>query len=105
MLPLIVYLVSLHLLFSVTIAGNSAAYSPIDYILLSCGASLNSISEDGRKWIPDEKSKFSTSNSVNSSFASTASRQDHAVTQVPYMTARVFRDIFTYSFPMQMQRR
>ncbi|EOY03757.1 Malectin/receptor-like protein kinase family protein, putative [Theobroma cacao] len=100
MLPLIVYLVSLHLLFSVTIAGNSAAYSPIDYILLSCGASLNSISEDGRKWIPDEKSKFSTSNSVNSSFASTASRQDHAVTQVPYMTARVFRDIFTYSFPV-----
>ncbi|XVF20892.1 hypothetical protein REPUB_Repub12eG0042700 [Reevesia pubescens] len=82
------------------IAGKSADYTPIDYILLSCGASSTTISEDGRKWITDERSKFSTSNFENTSFISTASSQDHSVTQVPYMTARIFNDKFTYSFPV-----
>ncbi|GMI66226.1 MEDOS 2 [Hibiscus trionum] len=93
----------LHLLLCVNSAGGSAPYTPTDYILLDCGASSsswNTQAEDGRKWFTDERSKFAASNSESASFASTASRQDHSVTQVPYMTARVFRDQFTYSFPV-----
>ncbi|KAE8713126.1 Detected protein of unknown function [Hibiscus syriacus] len=81
--------------------GESAAYTPTDYILLSCGApSSFPKPEDGRKWVTDEGSNFSTLNSNNTSFTSKASRHDQSVTQVPYMTARVFRDKFTYSFPV-----
>ncbi|KAK9035047.1 hypothetical protein V6N11_077098 [Hibiscus sabdariffa] len=90
----------LHLLVSVTSADGSAPYTPTDYILLDSGASSNTESEDGRDWLADERSKFAPSNSESASFASTASRQDHSVTRVPYMTARVFRDNFTYSFPV-----
>ncbi|MBA0578569.1 hypothetical protein Gorai_020847, partial [Gossypium raimondii] len=59
---------------------ESAAYTPTDYILLNCGASSSSgsILKEGRKRITDEGSKFSIFNSKNTSFASTASRQDHA---------------------------
>ncbi|KAE8654933.1 putative receptor-like protein kinase [Hibiscus syriacus] len=94
----------LHLLFSVTLAGNySVPYNATDYILLNCGASSsssNTVSEDGRKWVTDDRSKFATSNSESASMASTASRQDHSVSQVPCMTARVFHGEFTYSFPV-----
>ncbi|XWS36838.1 hypothetical protein CRYUN_Cryun20dG0120100 [Craigia yunnanensis] len=98
MLLFIFYLVSHQLLFPFTIAGKSAAYTPIDYILISCGASSDTRSEDGRKWGTDERFNLFTSNPENISFISTAPRQDHSVTQVPYMTARAFRDKFTYSF-------
>ncbi|GMI76283.1 FERONIA [Hibiscus trionum] len=102
MLTFVVYLFTLHLLISATtMGGESAAYTPTDYILLSCGApSSFSISEDGRKWVTDEGSKFSAFNSNNISFAAKASRQDQFVTQVPYMNARIFHDEFTYSFPV-----
>ncbi|XVE99794.1 hypothetical protein REPUB_Repub03eG0231600 [Reevesia pubescens] len=98
MLPFIFYLLSLqYLLFPFTIA-----YTPIDYILLNCGASSNTISEDGRKWFTDQRSKFCAFNPENVSFVSTASNQDHSTTQVPYMTARVFHDKSTYSFPVSL---
>ncbi|MBA0560583.1 hypothetical protein Golob_017471 [Gossypium lobatum] len=99
MLPFFLFL---HLLFSFTSAVNSAAYTPTDYILLDCGASSSSslVSEDGRKWTTDERSKFATSNSENASSNFRATRQDDSVTEVPYMTARVFHDKFTYSFPV-----
>ncbi|TYG60769.1 hypothetical protein ES288_D07G094100v1 [Gossypium darwinii] len=79
---------------------ESAAYTPTDYILLNCGASSSSgsILKEGRKWITDEGSKFSIFNSKNTSFASTASRQDQSITRIPYMIARVFHETFTYSF-------
>ncbi|KAE8713124.1 hypothetical protein F3Y22_tig00110214pilonHSYRG00015 [Hibiscus syriacus] len=81
--------------------GESVAYTPTDYILLSCGApSSFPKPEDGRKWVTDEGSNFSTLNSNNTSFTSKASRHDQSVTQFPYMTARVFRDKFTSSFPV-----
>ncbi|TYH09412.1 hypothetical protein ES288_A07G093600v1 [Gossypium darwinii] len=83
---------------------DSPAYTATDYILLDCGAPLssNTVSEDGRKWVTDDRSKFSTFNSESASFVSTASRQDQYVFQVPYMTARIFRDKFTYSFPVSV---
>ncbi|MBA0674402.1 hypothetical protein Goari_016003 [Gossypium aridum] len=79
---------------------ESAAYTPTDYILLNCGtsSSSDSISEEGQKWITNEGSKFSIFNSKNTLFASTVSRQDQSITRIPYMTARVFHETFTYSF-------
>ncbi|XVF81722.1 hypothetical protein PTKIN_Ptkin15bG0178500 [Pterospermum kingtungense] len=99
MLTIVLYLLPLLFHFPFTI-GAAKPYTPIDYILLSCGASSDTVSEDGRKWFTDERSKFLTSNSENISFASTAFYQDHSVTQVPYMTARASHVKFTYSFPV-----
>ncbi|KAG4137652.1 hypothetical protein ERO13_D07G084733v2 [Gossypium hirsutum] len=76
MLTFNVYLLVLH---TIAMGDESAAYTPTDYILLNCGASSSSgsILKEGRKWITDEGSKFFIFNSKNTSFASTASRQDH----------------------------
>ncbi|XVF81716.1 hypothetical protein PTKIN_Ptkin15bG0177900 [Pterospermum kingtungense] len=99
MIPFLFYLLSHLLLFPFTLSDQSAAYTPTDYILLNCGASSDTASEDGRKWATDEKSKFFSSNS-EVSFTATASYQDHTVTQVPYMTARASRVKVAYSFPV-----
>ncbi|KAH1131000.1 hypothetical protein J1N35_002378 [Gossypium stocksii] len=102
MIHFIVYLLILH---TMAMGEDSPAYyTPTDYILLDCGApsSSNTVSEDGRKWVTDERSKFSTFNFESASFVSKASGQDHFVTHVPYMTARTFRDKFTYSFTVSV---
>ncbi|TYJ26018.1 hypothetical protein E1A91_A07G089900v1, partial [Gossypium mustelinum] len=101
MIHFIVYLLILH---TMAMGEDSPAYTATDYILLDCGAPLssNTVSEDGRKWVTDDRSKFSTFNSESASFVSTASRQDQYVFQVPYMTARIFSDKFTYSFPVSV---
>ncbi|CAE6205722.1 unnamed protein product [Arabidopsis arenosa] len=41
-----------------------------------------------------------SSNLVNASFTSQASYQESGVPRIPYMTARIFRSEFTYSFPV-----
>ena len=73
----------------------TSPYSPTDYFLLDCGSSGNTTTScDGRKWGGDSGS--ATSNF--SSFESKADRQGPSVEQVPYMTARIFKSQFTYSF-------
>ncbi|XVF81715.1 hypothetical protein PTKIN_Ptkin15bG0177800 [Pterospermum kingtungense] len=99
MILFLFYLLSHLLLFPFTQSDQSAAYIPTDNILLNCGASSDTESEDGRKWAIDEKSKFFSSKS-EVSFTATASYQDHTVTQVPYMTARASRVKVAYSFPV-----
>lgn len=79
---------------------TSPPYIPTDYILISCGESSNTTSSDGRNWDGDAHSKFSSSTSATKSFASRASFQENSVPQVPYMTARVFPEEFTYTFPV-----
>lgn len=88
------------LLHSATAEQTSPPYIPTDYILISCGESTNTTSSDGRNWDGDAHSKFSSSNSATKSFASRASFQENSVPQVPYMTARVFPQEFTYTFPV-----
>ncbi|KAF2299287.1 hypothetical protein GH714_031311 [Hevea brasiliensis] len=96
-----IYLVLLlHLLPSVTGIKKSLSYTPVDLILLDCGASSSSTSLDGRTWDGDADSKFHASNPETASSAFTASQQDPSVTQVPYMTARIFQSQFTYTFPV-----
>ncbi|OMP05220.1 hypothetical protein COLO4_08987 [Corchorus olitorius] len=99
MLTLITFTVFLFILFS-SFSSTSTPYTPNDYILLNCGESSNSTSDDGRIWLGDDDYKYSSSNPKTSSFASIASYQDFSVTRVPYMTARIFHDKFIYSFPV-----
>uniref|UniRef100_A0A2P2JA30 non-specific serine/threonine protein kinase n=1 Tax=Rhizophora mucronata TaxID=61149 RepID=A0A2P2JA30_RHIMU len=80
----------------------AANYVPKDKILLDCGATSDLTDSDGKKWVSDKGSKFLSSS--GSSSTSPASSQDPAVPQVPYMTARVFRSNFTYTFPLPSGR-
>ncbi|MBA0711084.1 hypothetical protein Golax_010313 [Gossypium laxum] len=89
----IIILVSL--LFQLVLAAD---YVPTEKILLNCGGKSEATDNDNRKWTPDVGSKFLVGS--GNSVASQAATQDPAVPEVPYMTARVFRSNFTYSFPV-----
>nr|DAD25743.1 TPA_asm: hypothetical protein HUJ06_027210 [Nelumbo nucifera] len=78
-------------------------YFPTDKILLNCGAAQESTDSDGRKWTGDVGSKFAPA--AANTLTSTAATQDPSVPDVPYMTARVFRSEFTYSFPVASGRK
>ncbi|KAG7986448.1 hypothetical protein I3843_03G080300 [Carya illinoinensis] len=99
---LALYVSFLHLIFAHAVAQDSPPpYIAPDYILLNCGSSsTNSTSPDGRNWEGDSHSKFSPHNTQTTSTASTATEQIPSVAQVPYMTARIFPNNFTYSFPV-----
>ncbi|CAH2079809.1 unnamed protein product [Thlaspi arvense] len=77
--------------------GSTPAYTPTDVFFFNCGATSDNIDDDGRNWTAENR-KLLSANSVNASFFSEASFQDSGVPQVPYMTARIFRSDFTYSF-------
>lgn len=84
--------------FSLAIHVTLAAdYIPSEQILLNCGESSILNDTDGRSWTPDIGSKFLLSKDSTTAKAAT---QDPSVPTIPYMTARVFRSQFTYSFPV-----
>ncbi|MBA0857377.1 hypothetical protein Goshw_011605 [Gossypium schwendimanii] len=91
---------SLLLLFHLVLAAD---YVPTEKILLNCGEKSDLSDNDNRKWTPDVGSKFLTG--TEKSVTSPAASQDPAVPEVPYMTARVFRSNFTYSFPVVSGRK
>ncbi|GFS30507.1 malectin/receptor-like protein kinase family protein [Actinidia rufa] len=91
----------LHLITSTT-SDASPPYTPTDYFLLNCGSSSSSTSADNRTWDGDAQWKFSPPNIANTSSPSTAEEQNPAVTQVPFMTARLFPSQFTYTFPVSI---
>ncbi|KAG6720812.1 hypothetical protein I3842_03G080300 [Carya illinoinensis] len=99
---LALYVSFLHLLFAHAVAQDSPPpYIAPDYILLNCGSSsTNSTSPDGRSWEGDSHSKFSPHNIQTISNSSTPTKQIPSVAQVPYMTARIFPNNCTYSFPV-----
>lgn len=99
-LPMYVIIFASLLLFQLVLAAD---YVPTEKILLNCGEKSEATDNDNRKWTPDVGSKFlaGTGNSV----VSEAATQDPAVPEVPYMTARVFRSNFTYSFPVVAGRK
>jgi serine/threonine protein kinase len=94
------YFSFLHLLLTQAVTETPPPYAATDYFLLDCGSSSRSTSLDGRNWDGDFNSKFSPPNIQTTSTASTHSQHDPSVTQVPYMTARIFHSKFTYSFPV-----
>ncbi|KAK9067768.1 hypothetical protein SSX86_011879 [Deinandra increscens subsp. villosa] len=81
----------------------AADYVPTDKILLNCGANGDLTDDDGRGWTSDVGSKFAESGA--SSIVSDATTQKPSVPTVPYMTARIFREEFTYSFPVASGRK
>ncbi|CAA7055496.1 unnamed protein product [Microthlaspi erraticum] len=89
------------ILLSAAVYGEAAtaAYDPTEVFLFNCGETSNKTDDSNRNWTVDQR-ELPPSNSVNASFSSTASRQEPGVPQVPYMTARIFRSDFTYSFPV-----
>ncbi|XP_059668154.1 receptor-like protein kinase FERONIA [Cornus florida] len=82
---------------------SAADYVPTDKILLNCGASPETTDADGRKWTSDIGSKIAPAG--GNSLTSPAATQDPSVPEVPYMTARIFRSEFTYSFPVASGRK
>ncbi|XP_071928622.1 receptor-like protein kinase FERONIA isoform X1 [Coffea arabica] len=97
MFTLLVYLSFLfNLLFIITSSGTPP-YSPTDYILIICGSSSNANSTDGRNWYGDAGSKFTPKDMANISSAVTAPEQGPSV---PYLTARIIRSNFSYTFPV-----
>ncbi|KAI8029752.1 Receptor-like protein kinase FERONIA [Camellia lanceoleosa] len=99
MLTIALYLYSLlHLLSSTAV--TTPPYTPTDYFLLNCGSSSNATSQDQRSWDGDATSKFSPSNIGTTSSSSTATEQDPSVTDIPFLTARIFTSKFTYTFPV-----
>ncbi|XP_022866112.1 receptor-like protein kinase FERONIA [Olea europaea var. sylvestris] len=82
---------------------SATDYVPTDRISLNCGGPPDSSDNDNRKWTSDIGSKFASSRG-NSSTASAAT-QKPSVPNVPYMTARIFRSEYTYTFPVATGRK
>lgn len=100
---LVTFPVLVYLLFSIG-AISAANYQPTDVILLNCGASASqALDSEGRQWTTDVGSKFASA--AANSVAATAATQDPSVSQIPFMTARIFRTPFTYSFPVAAGRK
>ncbi|KAL9994653.1 putative protein kinase RLK-Pelle-CrRLK1L-1 family [Helianthus debilis subsp. tardiflorus] len=87
-------------LIHVVLAAN---YVPSDKILLNCGANGELSDDDGRKWTSDVGSRFALAGA--DSIVSDAATQKPSVPTVPFMTARIFRSEFTYSFPVAPGRK
>ncbi|MQM07133.1 hypothetical protein Taro_039971 [Colocasia esculenta] len=85
-------------------AARDFSFVVRDYILLNCGASGRQLDKYNRHWTGDIGSKFASSLSHNT-LTATAATQDPSVAQVPYMTARISRSTFTYSFPVSPGRK
>ncbi|KAJ9683086.1 hypothetical protein PVL29_018891 [Vitis rotundifolia] len=74
-----------------------AGYTPTENFAINCGSRGNS-QELGRNWMGDIDSKFSPSEKGKLSTTSPAAEQPFE--SVPYSTARLSRNEFTYSFPL-----
>ncbi|XP_010252026.1 PREDICTED: receptor-like protein kinase FERONIA [Nelumbo nucifera] len=95
--------ISLCLLFLFHLISAADPYVPTDKILLNCGSTSETTDTDGQKWTGDVGSKFAPSTA--NTLISTAATQGPSVPDVPYMTARIFRSEFTYTFPVASGRK
>ncbi|XP_058187729.1 receptor-like protein kinase FERONIA [Rhododendron vialii] len=75
-------------------------YAPVDNLAINCGSLGNSTTRDGRGWTGDIGSKFSQLlQGKSKSLTSKAFHQfSDTVHPVPYMTARISRSQFSYTF-------
>lgn len=95
-----VYLSFLFSLLFILTSSDGPPYSPTDHILINCGSSSNTTSADGRNWDGDAGSKFSPDDMASISLAVNATQQLPSVTGVPFLTARIIRSKFSYTFPV-----
>eukprot|EP00262_Sarcandra_glabra_P011258 TRINITY_DN2706_c0_g1_i3.p1 TRINITY_DN2706_c0_g1~~TRINITY_DN2706_c0_g1_i3.p1 ORF type:complete len:106 (+),score=4.54 TRINITY_DN2706_c0_g1_i3:197-514(+) len=77
---------------SAATVNSTSPYVPSDHILLNCGSSSDGNDTIGRTWTADVGSKFAPSS--QNTIRSEASTQDSSISQIPYMTARIFRSQF-----------
>jgi serine/threonine protein kinase len=95
-------LTTMIILFTILATTVAAAppYNLTFHYLINCGTDSTTTSDGGeRKW--DTDTKFSPLNYQSISNTSTPSIQSSSTTQVPYTTARIFRQSpFTYTFPV-----
>ncbi|PHT76860.1 Receptor-like protein kinase FERONIA [Capsicum annuum] len=83
--------------YSSTNVSNSYSF------VLACGATSNATDADGRIWSPD--STYLSSSSSNS-ITSKAKYQDPSlISDIPYMTARIFKTQSAYTFPVSPKSR
>ncbi|KAI8534170.1 hypothetical protein RHMOL_Rhmol10G0068300 [Rhododendron molle] len=75
-------------------------YAPVDNLAINCGSLGNSTTRDGRGWTGDIGSKFSQLQHGKSKSVTSKAfhRISDAVHPVPYMTARISRSQFSYTF-------
>ena len=78
-------------------------YVPTEKIFLNCGGPPYTTDYDGREWTTDVGSKYLSVN--GKSTTSQAATWDASVSEVPYMTARVFYSNFTYRIPVVAGRK
>ncbi|XP_022759138.1 receptor-like protein kinase FERONIA [Durio zibethinus] len=82
---------------------NYLRFTNAKNIFLNCGSPSNSIGLDGHEWTSDSStgSKFIASEQSNdTSIVSKPISLQPSIDPIPYMTARIFRSPFTYSFPV-----
>lgn len=90
-------LLNYHLAFAI----SKPPYTPTDNILTNCGTSGETTAPDDRTWTGDDNSKFGPIEQSNSkSLPATALSQGSSVESVPYMTARISRSQFMYTYPV-----
>ncbi|GMY25728.1 receptor-like protein kinase FERONIA isoform X2 [Fagus crenata] len=78
-------------------------YVPTEKIFLNCGGPPYTTDYDSREWTTDVGSKYLSVN--GKSTTSQAATWDASVSEVPYMTARVFYSNFTYRIPVVAGRK
>ncbi|KAK1283833.1 Receptor-like protein kinase FERONIA [Acorus calamus] len=87
-----------------TSAQNSTAYIPAEKIFLNCGASSSNMSSpDGLSWEGDDGLSYSPS--IQNTLSATAIVQNPSVPAIPYITARISKTPYTYSFPVTPGRK
>ncbi|XP_059665162.1 receptor-like protein kinase FERONIA [Cornus florida] len=94
-----VYLVH-HLLFTGGTGDSHVHYYSVDDIAINCGSAGSSSGFDGREWIGDIGSTFTSPKEAKpiSISSSTTVHQSPFADSIPYMTARISRAQFTYTF-------
>ncbi|KAF7129852.1 hypothetical protein RHSIM_Rhsim10G0052400 [Rhododendron simsii] len=86
--------------FSLAINSPGLHSQQLDHIAVNCGSSRNSTVEDGRQWVGDTGSNYITTSHGSKSklISSKDAHQRLPSNPVPYMTARLSRWPFTYTF-------
>ena len=90
------------LTFQPCIVTSAPRYVPIEDVALDCGSPVDQLAHDKRRWVgdnnKDDRFALIEEESNRKSTSLRALSQASSVESVPYLTARISRSEFTYSF-------